>query len=250
MMGGPPSRYPNARYYHPQHGGGGGSYPSSSSWPSTQKRQQWIPVTPCTALETTEIDKLGTVLVRIAAKGEFSFRDNAGAMVRVTKWTGRDAVPHIHVRPQVVMLDENSSCEIEIHNPLPHKRVSVAKHDKVACISVLSCPPSSEMYDAMDDVSASPESLADAPRRWFKVSAVVLHRKGISQPLWLRLAGSLEQFSGREFQACSWCCVCDYDCYYYCYHYYDPPLLVSGIIFMFLFVCIYMYVAASLSKSR
>jgi hypothetical protein len=167
-----------------------------------QKRQQWIPVTPCTATETVEIDKLGTILVRIAAKGEFSFKDNAGAMVRVTKWTGRDSVPDIHIRPQVVPLDENSSCEIEIYNPMPSKRVTVAKHDKVACISVLSCPPSSERYAAMD---MSPEQMADAPRRWFKVSAVVLHRKGIL----LRLGALLEQ-NVQRFEA-----SCCFECYFY-----------------------------------
>lgn len=200
--GGPQQHYhqPNSRYYN--------NGPPSSTWSSNQKRQQWIPVTPCTATETVEIDKLGTILVRIAAKGEFSFKDNAGAMVRVTKWTGRDSVPHIHIRPQVVMLDENSSCEIEVYNPLPSKRVTVAKYDKVACISVLSCPPSSEMYDAMD---MSPEQMADAPRRWFKVSAVVLHRKGT---ILLTQRGSLEH-KDKGFEPCSCCCVCDYNIFNY-----------------------------------
>jgi hypothetical protein len=166
-----------------------------------------------------EIDKLGTVLVRIAAKGEFSFRDNAGAMVRVTKWTGRDAVPHIQIRPQVVKLDENSSCEVEIYNPLPHKRVTVAKYDKVACISVLSCPPSSEMYDAMD--ASTPDD--EAARRWFKVSAVVLHRKGI---LLRSLYGHYLR-SGQEFEACCWCCMCDYIIYnYYYYSFSDNYLML------------------------
>ena len=198
-------------------------------------------MTPCTATESVDIDKLGTVLVRIAAKGEFSFRDNAGAMVRVTKWTGRDAVAHIQIRPQVVRLDENSSCEIEIYNPLPHKQVAVARHDKVACISVLSCPPSSEMYDAMD--ASSPDD--EAAKRWFKVSAVVLHRKGI-------LA---ERGAGRTRGCAPWCCcVCDNCCYYYYYyHYYYPsiPFFDNYLLLLLLHVIIlYLYVAAKLFSSR
>jgi hypothetical protein len=139
--------------------------------------------------------------VRIAAKGEFSFKDYAGTMVRVTKWTGRNSFPHIHIRPQVVMLDENSSCEIEVYNPLPSKRITVTKKDKVACISVLSCPPSSEMYEAMD---MSLEHMTDAPRRWIQVAVAVLHRKGI---LLLMQRSSLDQ-KDEGFRSCSCCFLC------------------------------------------
>ena len=62
---------------------------------------------------------MSSVSVPIKAKGEFSFRDNPGCQVhpvqqptqlhtvlqvRMTKWTGKDSVEFINVRPQLVRL--------------------------------------------------------------------------------------------------------------------------------------------------
>ena len=95
-------------------------------------------------------------------------------MVRVTKWTGRDSIPGIQIRPQIVTLDEESSMEIEIRNPFSDKPLFLQKQDKVACLSVLSGPAKPGLFNR----DVSPESFETRDKRWFRVSSVVLHRKG------------------------------------------------------------------------
>merc|ERR1712192_159119 len=48
--------------------------------------QQWIPLTPCAILDDVDLGPGESKEVAIRAKGEFSFKDNPGCMVRITKW--------------------------------------------------------------------------------------------------------------------------------------------------------------------
>ena len=118
---------------------------------------------------------MSTAMVTVKAKGEFSFKDNPGCMVKITKWTGKDSVNSIHVRPQIVRLSESSYVSVEVSNTYQEKNISLYKYDKIACLSILSAPPPSSLFSSL---SCSPDRFETAERKWFKVTTVVLHKKG------------------------------------------------------------------------
>ena len=148
---------------------------SRSESPPRQRQSQWIPVTPCSIQEDVKVESMSTMMVPIKAKGEFSFKDNPGCMVKITKWTGKDCVSNIHVRPQIVVLTDSSSVMIEVGNSYQDRAITLHKHDKIACLSILSAPTPSRMFSSL---SCSPDRLQTGERRWFKVTTVVLHKKG------------------------------------------------------------------------
>ena len=167
------SRSPQHQYYH--HHQYRRRSESRSKSPPRRKQSQWIPVTPCSIQEDVEVGSMSSMMVPIKAKGEFSFKDNAGCMVRITKWTGKDAVSNIHVRPQIVHLSNSSYVLICVDNTYQDRSISLHKHDKIACLSILSAPTPSRMFSSL---SCSPDRLQTGERRWFKVTTVVLHKKG------------------------------------------------------------------------
>jgi len=120
---------------------------------------------------------MSSVTTHIKAKGEFSFKDNSGCMVRITKWTGKDSVPGVHIRPQIVSLDTKSHVKIEVENPGGEdtRTLHLLKHDKIACLSILSAPTPGGFFNKLN---CSPDRYETAARRWFKVTTVVLHKKG------------------------------------------------------------------------
>ena len=128
--------------------------------------------------ETIELESLATTLVRVGIKDEFAFQENAGAMVRVTKWTGRDSVPNIQIRPQIVTIDSELCMEIEVRNPFKDKKLFLQRLDKIACLSVLSGPL--QMHQFERDIS--PQDMESDAKKWFRVAPMVLHRKGRPHP--------------------------------------------------------------------
>lgn len=136
--------------------------------------QHWIPVTPCTIEEDTELAPGDSMGVYIRAKGEFSFKDNSGSMVRITKWTGKDSMSRAFIKPQIVELG-SSTVRIEVSNPQKEKMLNLMKHDKIACLSVLSAPIAPGFFRNID---CSPERYYRQDKRWFKFTTVVLHKKG------------------------------------------------------------------------
>ena len=162
-----------SRYNHHQ-------YRHSSRSVSTEEEEEeselsrWIPITPCTIQEDVEVEPMSSVMVNIKAKGEFSFKDNLGCYVRITKWTGKDSVDFLTIKPQVIKI-ESSQARVEMSNTYSDKFLNIYKHDKVACMSILSSPPPSSMLSRMD---CSPERYQSQDKRWFKVTTVVLHKKG------------------------------------------------------------------------
>ena len=124
--------------------------------------------------ETIELESLATTLVKVGVKDEFAFPENVGAMVRLTKWTGRDSVPNIQIRPQIVTIDKDLCMEIEVRNPFKDKKLFLQKQDKIACLSVLSGPLNMSQFDR----EMSPQDFETDSKKWFRVAPMVLHRKG------------------------------------------------------------------------
>ena len=73
-------------------------------------------------------------------KDQYYFPGNAGIMVKITKWTGQDHVAGIHVSPQNVALEDKRDIDIVVENPYEDRTLKLEKMDKIACLSVLSCP--------------------------------------------------------------------------------------------------------------
>eukprot|EP00090_Calanus_glacialis_P038278 TRINITY_DN6686_c0_g1_i1.p1 TRINITY_DN6686_c0_g1~~TRINITY_DN6686_c0_g1_i1.p1 ORF type:complete len:448 (+),score=136.48 TRINITY_DN6686_c0_g1_i1:29-1345(+) len=169
----PRSRSPRPQYYH--HHQYRQKSRSRSGSPPQRGQSQWIPVTPCALQEDVQVERMSTMIVTIKAKGEFSFKDNPGCMVKITKWTGKDFVSNIHVRPQIVSLTDSSYVSIEVGNTYQDKTISLHKYDKIACLSILSAPMPSRLFSSS---SCSPDRFQTGERRWFKVTTVVLHKKG------------------------------------------------------------------------
>ena len=140
--------------------------------------QQWIPLTPCAILDDVDLGPGESKEVAIRAKGEFSFKDNPGCMVRITKWTGKDSMTSVQIRPQIVQLDDRTSVMIEVANPHSERNLELLKHDKIACLSVLSAPAHPSLFRGL---RCSPDRYQTDDQRWFKVTTVVLHKKGIYQ---------------------------------------------------------------------
>jgi len=137
--------------------------------------QQWIPLTPCAILDDVDLGPGETKEVAIRAKGEFSFKDNPGCMVRITKWTGKDSMSSVQIRPQIVQLDDRTSVMVEVSNPHSERNLELLKHDKIACLSVLSAPAHPSLFRGL---RCSPDRYQTDEQRWFKVTTVVLHKKG------------------------------------------------------------------------
>lgn len=135
--------------------------------------QQWIPVTPCAILDDVDIGPGETKSVAIRAKGEFSFKDNSRCMVRITKWTGKDAMSSVQIRPQIV--ESRSSVYIDVTNPHSERGLELMQDDKIACLSILSAPTHPGLFR---DLNCSPDRYETEERRWFKATTVVLHKKG------------------------------------------------------------------------
>ena len=89
---------------------------------------------------------MSSVMVNIKAKGEFSFKDNPGFFVRVTKWTGKDNVNFMVIKPQIVKLLDSSCVRVEVGNPYPDKFLNIYKHDKIACMSILAATPPAALF--------------------------------------------------------------------------------------------------------
>lgn len=112
--------------------------------------------------------------MRIAPKGEFSFPENQNSMVRVTKWTGRDSIANVRIKPQVVVLGETPNLEIEVEG-----EGDLQRHDKIACLSILSTsiPPGLFTSSSSSRLEWT-DKTNDSDRKWFRVTTVVLHKKG------------------------------------------------------------------------
>ena len=167
-----------------RHGRGGGYNRRSSRSRSPprqfrdRERSNWIAVAPCTLQENVHLQRGVPVVVRIAPKGEFSFPENQNSMVRVTKWTGRDSIANVRIKPQVVVLGDTPNLEIEVEG-----EGDLQRHDKIACLSILSTsiPPGLFTSSSSSRLEWT-DKTNDSDRKWFRVTTVVLHKKGGAGP--------------------------------------------------------------------
>ena len=169
-------------------GGRGGYYNRRSSRSRSpprpfrdRERSNWIAVAPCTLQESVHLQRGVPVLVRVAPKGEFSFPENENSMVRVTKWTGRDSIQNVRIKPQVVTLGDTPNLEIEVEG-----EGDLHRFDKIACLSILSTsiPPGLFTSAASNRLDWT-DRTEDSDRRWFRVTTVVLHKKGEQERVFL-----------------------------------------------------------------
>ena len=102
-------------------------------------------------------------------------------MVRVTKWTGRDSIPNVRIKPQVVTLGDTPNLEIEVEG-----EGDLHRFDKIACLSILSTsiPPGLFTSAASHRLNWT-DRTEDSDRRWFRVTTVVLHKKGGQEGIFL-----------------------------------------------------------------
>jgi len=142
-----------------------------------RRKEQWVAVSPCSIQENVTLEKCSTMMVTVAPRGQFSFKDNIGSMVRMTKWTGRDYIGCIHIKPQIVTIDENLDLQIEVENPYPEKKLYLRKYDNISCLSILTSPIPSALFSSIN--SSTTDKYEDGNKRWFKVTSVVLHKKGM-----------------------------------------------------------------------
>jgi len=159
--------------------------------------------------ETIELESLATTLVKVGVKDEFAFPENVGAMVRLTKWTGRDSVPNIQIRPQIVTIDKDLCMEIEVRNPFKDKKLFLQKQDKIACLSVLSGPLNMSQFDR----EMSPQDFETDSKKWFRVAPMVLHRKGTLDRITIHpgramkviatILGPIKKYAGKEIMISS-----------------------------------------------
>ena len=105
-----------------------------------QKKITWIAVSPCVIMDNVNLQQDTKRELQVVQKDQYYFPDNAGFMVKITKWTGQDHVQGIHISPQTVTLDDNRDINVIVENPYDDRELKLEKMDKVACLSILSAP--------------------------------------------------------------------------------------------------------------
>ena len=118
------------------------------------------------------LEKASKSLVTLKLREQFSFTSNCGSQVKISKWSGRDCVNSVSVASQIVVLKEAHEVEVEIENPYYDRTLRLRRHDKIACMSVLSTPVPRQVS------SLAPDRYKTDSERWFRVTNAVLHRKG------------------------------------------------------------------------
>lgn len=106
----------------------------------SQKKITWIAVSPCVIMDNLTLEEDSKRSIQVVQKDQYYFPDNAGFMVKITKWTGQDHVQGIHISEQIVSLDEKRDIDVVVENPYDNKQLKLEKMDKVACLSIFSTP--------------------------------------------------------------------------------------------------------------
>ena len=132
-------------------------------------------MTPLSLTSDVSLEKASKCRVVVSLRDQFSFPSNTGGVVKITKWSGREGVNCAVVSPQVVTLQDGHEIELEIENPYYDRTLRLRKHEKVACMSILTCPVPRYLSDT------APDRYGTSTQRWFRVSHAVLHRKGGQQ---------------------------------------------------------------------
>ena len=129
-------------------------------------------MSPLSLTSDVSLEKASKCRVLLSLRDQFSFSSNTGTAVKISKWSGRESVNCVAVSPQVVTLQDGHEIEVEIENPYYDRTLRLRKHEKVACLSILTCPVPRYLSDT------APDRFSTSTQRWFRVSKAVLHRKG------------------------------------------------------------------------
>ena len=139
---------------------------------SIQKKKTWIAVCPCIITDDVTLEENSKMKVTVVQKEQYFFRSNAEFMVKITKWTGQDHVSGVHVTPQTVTLTDKRDIEVTVENPYDDRVLKLEHNDKVACLSILSCPV------PRFSNSLAPDRYQTSTEKWFKMTTALLHKKG------------------------------------------------------------------------
>jgi len=132
----------------------------------------WIAVSPVSIDTDYKVEKNSEEKVIVTLREQFNFASNKGAKVRISKWTGKDCLSSLVVKPQVIVLEDENQMELTVENPYYDRGIKLLKHDKIGCLSILSSPVPRTMR------SVTPDRFQTVDERWVKVTHAVLHRKG------------------------------------------------------------------------
>ena len=132
----------------------------------------WIAVSPVSVDDEVKLEKNTEKTVSVVVRDQFCFPSNSKCRVKITKWTGRDCINALLVKPQVISLNEENKMEMTIENPYYHRSLKLEKYDKIGCLSILSIPVPRGMR------SVSPDKYDTETERWYRMTCAVLHRKG------------------------------------------------------------------------
>ena len=146
---------------------------SPSRSPPPRYRPLWIAVSPLSLISDVSLEKASKCRVLLSLRDQFAFASNSGSVVKISKWSGREGVNCVVVSPQLVTLQEGQEIEVEIENPYYDRTLRLRKHEKIACLSILTCPVPRYLSDT------APDRFCSQTQRWFRVSQAVLHRKGL-----------------------------------------------------------------------
>ena len=136
----------------------------------------WIAVSPVSIDTDYKVEKNSEEKVIVTLREQFNFASNKGAKVRISKWTGKDCLSSLVVKPQVIVLEDENQMELTVENPYYDRGIKLLKHDKIGCLSILSSPVPRTMR------SVTPDRFQTVDERWVKVTHAVLHRKGTTPP--------------------------------------------------------------------
>ena len=113
--------------------------PYGGRWPQ-YTRPMWIAVSPVSIENDVKLDKNTEQSVSVILRDKFWFESNKDCRVKITKWTGRDCISSLVIKPQVITLAEENKMDINIENPYYDKQIKLLQYDKIGCLSILSSP--------------------------------------------------------------------------------------------------------------
>ena len=100
----------------------------------------WIAVSPVSIENDVKLDKNTEQSVSVILRDKFWFESNKDCRVKITKWTGRDCISSLVIKPQVITLAEENKMDINIETPYYDKQIKLLQYDKIGCLSILSSP--------------------------------------------------------------------------------------------------------------
>ena len=115
---------------------------SRSPWSRfpTYTRPMWIAVSPVSLEDDLKMERNSVKEVACVVRDQFCFPSNTDCRVKISKWTGRDSVTSVEMKPQVVTLEDENKLSLSLENPFYDRDLRLRKHDKVGCLSILSSP--------------------------------------------------------------------------------------------------------------